>query len=257
LKVNGTLNEPVLFRGDRLESYYDSDFAQWSGIWINEGTDVTINYAIITNAINGVQINPLFSEDGISVVPNSLKIENTIIKNTKNCGVWAMFLNVEMTNCVVTNNGSCSLLLEGGNFTMKHLTIGNYYQPDRKNPACYVSNKLSVFKDETLWDTKADFTNCIITGKMETEVVVNKVKSTDFEVQFQNCLVKAKKDPVYFTDCLHNDDPQFTDKEKLDFILLPTSPAIGKGKPDIGVPYDILGNSRGNKPDVGAYQLGR
>jgi len=256
LEVKGTLDEPVLLRGDRLEKWFDTDCTQWSGIWINEGTEVNINNAIITNAVTGVQVNPLITDGSITITPNSCtKIENTIIKNTSDCGVWAMFLNVEMTNCVITNNGSCSVLLEGGNHTLKHLTIGNYNQLERKNPACFVSNKLSAFQNDTFWETKADFINCIITGKNENEVAFYQDKKTDFKVEFQNCLVKAKKDSAYFnTACLHFDDPKFTDKDKLDFKLLPASPAIGKGKPNIGVDFDILGNPRGAQPDMGAYQ---
>jgi hypothetical protein len=68
-------------------------------------------------------------------------------------------------------------------------------------------------------------------------------------------LVKAKENSTYFFDCLRNEDPIFTDKDKLDFTLQATSPALGKGKPDIGVLFDILGKPRGDTPDMGAYQL--
>jgi hypothetical protein len=258
LEVNGTLEEPVLFRGDRLEKLFDKDYAQWSGIWINEGTEVDINNAIITNANTGVQINPFISDGPIIVTTNSyVKIENTIIKNTQQQGVWSMFLNLEMTNCVIANNGASSLQLEGGNYKMKHITVGNYYaatskELERKGSACYVSNKVSAFKAE--WETKADFFNCIIYGKLENEVENNKVQGKDFEVKYENCLVKAINSSEYFKDCLRNEDPMFTDIEILDFKLLPNSPAIGKGKPNIDVPFDILGNPRGDKPDIGAYQ---
>jgi len=70
-------------------------------------------------------------------------------------------------------------------------------------------------------------------------------------------LVKSKNNADFFIECLHNEDPLFTDKSKLDFTLLPASPAIGKGRPNIGVNEDILGNSRGNPPDIGAYQFKR
>jgi hypothetical protein len=253
---NGTLNEPVLFRGDRLESWFDSDFAQWSRIWINEGAEVTINNAIITNAFVGIQVEPLPYNNGeINVTSNVIKINNTIIKNTKNCGVLSRFLNIDMTNCVIVNNGASSLQLEGGTYNMKHLTIASY-QTDRKVPACYVSNKVSIY-DVDPQETKADFINCIIYGNNETEVEVNKVQGADLNATFQNCLVRAKENSTYFIDCLRNEDPKFVDAKKLDFKLQPSSPAIGRGMPNIGVSEDILGNPRGNLPDIGAYQFGR
>ena len=258
LKVNGTLEEPVLFRGDRLESWFNEDYAQWNRIWINEGAEVNINYAIITNAFVGVQIEPLLTSNIINVTDNTVKIENTIIKNTKNSGVISRFLNVDMTNCVVVNNGGYSLLLEGGKFTMKHLTVANYFmQAERKTPTCFISNKVLSIQDVAFpaIETKADFINCIITGRNDTEVEVKKEAGAELTAVFQNCLVKSKNNADFFSECLLNKDPLFTNKDKLDFTLLPTSPAIGKGKPNIGVDKDILGNSRGSAPDIGAYQI--
>jgi hypothetical protein len=258
LEVKGTKDEPVLFRGDRLEKWFDTDYNQWSRIWINEGAEVTIDNAIITNAFVGVQVEALpYANGNINITPNIVKINNTIIKNTQDCGVLSRFLNIDMTNCVVANNGVSSLQLEGGNYTMKHLTIGNYFmQKERKKSACYVSNFVADYNNKP-WDVKADFTNCIIYGKNDTEVDVKKAEKAELEVIFENCLVKAKNDAAYFNACLRNEDPKFTDKDKLDFSLQSGSPAIGKGKPNIGVSEDILGNPRGDKPDIGAYQFGR
>jgi hypothetical protein len=271
LEVNGTLAEPVLFRGDRLEKWFDEDYNQWNRILINEGANVNINYAIITNAFIGVEVDPFPNDNGITITPNSLvKIENTIIKNTKNSGVLSRFLNLEMTNCLIINNGGCGLQLECGQYTMKHLTVANYFwQSARKVPACYVSNKISDAAYEAILpqDTKADFFNCIIygnysdkNGKAESEVAVYKDKTAELKVTFRNCLVKAKEEATYFENCLWKEDPLFTDKDKKDsdkrdFTLQSDSPAIGKGDPNTIVPLDLLGNPRNNPPDIGAYQF--
>ncbi|MCL2168372.1 MAG: hypothetical protein FWH59_04520 [Lentimicrobiaceae bacterium] len=259
LDVNGAIDAPVLFRGDRLESWFDDDYAQWSRVWINEGVDATITNAIITNAFVGVQVEPLpTNNNDINVTQNVVTIDKTIIKNTKNCGVLSRFLNVEMTNCVIANNGASGLQLEGGNYILKHLTLANYFkQTERKAPACYVSNKVSLY-DDTPWDVKADFVNCIIYGRLETEAGVSKVQDAELEVSFQNCLLKAKDPSSYFKDCLLNKDPKFTDIDRLDFKLLQGSPAIGCGIPNIlEIDEDILGNPRGDKPDIGAFQYER
>jgi len=272
LNANGTLEEPVLFRGDLLEKQFDEDYNQWNRILINEGANANINYAIISNAFIGVQVDPLPDKDGITITPNSLvKIENTIIKNTKQSGVLSRFLNLEMTNCLIINNGGCGLQLECGQYTMKHLTIANYFkQNTRKTPACYVSNKISdaAYKDIPPQDTKVDFQNCIIYGnykkeeKIESEIVVHKEDKAELKAKFKNCLMQIKNGTSYPEDCVfegceRNKDPKFTDINKFDFKLLPESPAIGIGLPNIGVPFDILGNPRGDKPDLGAYQFVR
>jgi len=259
LEINGTLEEPVLLRGDRLEKWFDEDYAQWHKIWINEGVDANINYAVITNAFIGIHVDPLVTDNSITVTPNVVKIENTIIKNTHSSGVLSRLLNVDMTNCLITNNGGASLQLEGGDYNIKHVTVANFFKAERKNPACYVSNKISdpLFSALPPIDTKADFVNCIIFGRVETEVYVNKDNGAKLEASFQNCLVKAKDHSSNFIDCIRNEDPKFVDVSKLNFQLQPGSPAIGKGKSNVGVLSDILGIPRGDKPDIGAYQSGR
>ena len=258
LEVGDNLGEPVLFRNDRLELAYD---ALWDRIMINEGADVTIQNAIITDATVGIQVESL-PDKTLQVESNVVKIENTIIKNIQISGVISRFLNVEMTNCVISNTGDASMILEGGNYKMKHITIANYsMQKERKNPACYVSNRSSIYIDENTkplpYDVKAEFVNCIIYGKIENEVYIDKDDRAECEVEFQNCLLKAKDNSSYFNTCWRNEDPKFADKDKQDYNLLSGSPAIGKGKVLNDVPLDILGNPRGNKPDLGAYQFVR
>jgi len=257
LEVKGTKEEPVLFRGDRLESWYEKDYAQWNRIWINEGATVTIDNAIITNAFIGIQVEALPYSNGHIILPqnSSVKIDNTIIKNTKNCGVLSRFLNIEMTNCVIANNGASSLQLEGGQYKMKHLTVVNHFmQAERKVPACYVSNVVSVYDDLPM-DIEAEFINCIITGKNETEAeIIKKGDKSSLSASFQNCLLKAKNGSEYFKDCLRNEDPKFEEQDKLDFRLKSGSPAIGKGKPISEVDKDILGTTRKSPPDIGAYE---
>jgi len=134
--------------------------------------------------------------------------------------------------------------------------VGNYFtQAERKVPACYVSNSISGY-DNVLCETKADFTNCIIYGNRGTEVEVNKKQEANLNASFQNCLIKSAASG-YFVDCMLNTDPKFTNVAKQDYRLLSESPAIGKGKPNIGVDKDILGNLRTNPPDIGAYQFTR
>jgi hypothetical protein len=183
-----------------------------------------------------------------------------LIQNTKHCGVLSRFLNIEMTNCVISNNGASSLQLEGGNYTLKHVTVGNYFsQADRKAPACYVSNIVSGY-DNMFYETTAKFTNCILYGNnKEAEIEVNEKQGTPLAVSFENCIVKVKdkENAKYFTACVRNEDPKFRDVGKQSYRLSIESPAISKGKADIGIFEDISGNQRTNPPDIGAYQYER
>lgn len=52
-------------------------------------------------------------------------------------------------------------------------------------------------------------------------------------------------------------DPGFTAPYQSDFTLLPGSPCLDSGSPDIGVDMDIVGTTRpqGNGPDMGCYEM--
>ena len=261
IEVNGTTEQPVLFRGDRKEAWFDTDYSQWDRIWINEGTaDNIINNAIVTNSFIGIQVEALSENLG-----NKTIITNSIIHNTANAGILAKASNIEVTNCQISNNGSYSLQLEIGNFELKHLTIANYFsQSARENPALYISNfyKESIANGDGTYtsvtyvgNTTSSMVNSIITGILTNEISTGIDEAAILEWQLENCLIKTDYTSANFINCIRNSSPLFTDYSEQDFTLQSTSPAINAGKPGIGVDYDILGNPRDGNPDIGAYEF--
>lgn len=250
IQVNGTPDEPVNFRGDRLESWYDSDFAQWSRIWINEGhSENRISNARISNAQVGVQIEPL-----TTYTRNKTTIENSIIKNCRFSGVIARYANLEMNNCQVSNCGDYCLDLEVGTFEMKHLTIANYFtQSQRERPALFVSDTCYTLYGG--YETKANFYNTIIYGDLNNELVENKHEHYGSEYNFYNCLIRTTENSDSFHDCILNQDPDFVSTQAMyDFQLNMNSPAIDAGLGGIGITTDLFGNPRDGQPDLGAYE---
>lgn len=259
IHVNGTREQPVIFRGDRLEARYDADCNQWDRIWILEGNEEnTINHAIISNAFVGLQIEPWGGFDEITVTGNLTSINNTIIKSTLNSGIIARYSNVEATNCVIANNGSCGLQLEGGEYNFKHVTVGNYYSgtPARKNPALYLSNTSQLYKIPM--ETDASFTNCIIYGNVSSgeEISIAQDDAVFFNYNFENCLIKSSLTGERFINC-HTGSPEFVNPSQNDYHLRALSYAINRGKSNIGIAYDLDGNPRRTIPDIGAYEFQR
>ncbi|GAJ20044.1 unnamed protein product, partial [marine sediment metagenome] len=73
LMVSGTLEEPVTFQGDRLESMYEYIPGQWGGMYfINGSQNNKIDYAEIKNAVTGIHLGNLYSEDA----PPTLELSN-------------------------------------------------------------------------------------------------------------------------------------------------------------------------------------
>ncbi len=255
INVNGTADEPVVFKGDRTQAWYDTDYSQWDRILINEGqTENTINYAIITNSYIGIQFVPW-----VEPTYNNNKITNCVIQNTAGSGILARASKMEMANCQISNNGVCGLQLETGLYDLKHTTIANYFsQSVRKNPAVFLANSYIEQGSGTTFigDIYTRFTNCIIYGSLEDELTMKKFsdESLMFDHRFENCIIKGKSDSQYFIDCKRNTDPLFTDKSKQDFSLQSSSPAIDAGKAGLGIMYDIAGNQRDAAPDIGAYE---
>jgi hypothetical protein len=261
IEVNGTTEQPVIFRGDRKEAWFDTDYSQWDRIWINEGTeDNIINNAIVTNSFVGIQVEALSENLG-----NKTIITNSIIHNTENAGILAKASNLEVTNCQISNNGSYSLQLEIGNFELKHLTIANYFsQSAREDPALYISNfykNLVANGDGTysyvtyVGNTATSVVNSIITGILTNEISTAINESGTLDWQLENCLIKTDYTSANFVNCLRNVWPQYTDYSEQDFTLQSNSPAINAGKSGIGVDYDLLGNPRDGNPDIGAYEF--
>lgn len=260
IEVNGTVEEPVIFRGDRKEEWFNTDYSQWDRIWINEGTeDNIIKNAIVTNSFVGIQVEALIENLG-----NKTIITNSIIHNTANTGILARASNLEITNCQISNNGEFSLQLEIGNFELKHLTIANYFsQTAREKTALYISNfyKALVSNGDGTYsyvtytgNTTSSMVNSIVTGILTNEISTGYNESSTFNWQLENCLIKTDYTSVNFINCLRNVAPKFTDYQEQDFTLQATSPAIDAGKSGIGVDYDILGNFRNGVPDIGAYE---
>src|SRR6185437_2708900 len=117
LVVNGTLivqgvkSHPVVFAGDRLESYYNNVPGQWTGIIFGkQSASNTINWAIIKNAIDGIQIDPHTISD---TIPHLL-ISNSTIENMQDEAVKAVSANLYAYNCLLTNTASYIFSGDGG-----------------------------------------------------------------------------------------------------------------------------------------------
>lgn len=256
--VNGTPDQPVYIGGDKLDPFYNTDYAQWDRIWINEGTeDNIINNAVITNANIGLQVAALDEFLG-----NKTIVNNTIIHNNKSTGVLGWAANLEMNNCQVSNNGDYSMLLQVGDFKLNHVTVGNYFsQSERKNPALVFSNYYKTVQANAdgeyenvyvMGNSTLTCNNSIIYGYNSREFAVSSLQDVAIDYTFKNCLVKTDALDGHFINCF-NKDPKFVADFGQNYNLKEDSPAIDAGF-DMGISTDLLGRQRNGAPDLGAYE---
>ena len=261
LQVKGTIENPVTFQGDRLESSYDELPGQWDRIWLMEstpGTDHLIENAVIKNGYIGLQ-----TESFIHYANNLVKLHNVIIENMSRSGILSRIYNIEASNTVLANcGGLCLEVYGGGYFNFKQSTIGNFWPYSaRNNPAVYINNYLlDSLENPIPYGLNFTLTNSIVYGSNKDEFETDMVGGADSLYILSHSLVRSTRkmeDGVNYEAILRNEDPLFKDVTVNDYRLDTLSPAIDYGDPAIAaeVPYDLLNNLRLNHPDAGAYQF--
>ena len=268
LKINGTKDEPVILEGDRLEPSYDNIAGQWQGIYLFPlSIDNEVNWAVIKNARLGIQADTLNSS--VSSNP-TLTIRNSMIYNCSSIGISGRGSWIEGSNCVFVNCGDyCGAFSLGGKYSFKHCTFGNY-SPNGIDKAAVVLNNWFEDNNRNIIPRDletADFTNCIIYGAQENELLLSKIDEATFNHHFKNCLIKVNTNDVdtespNFVNCAVNENPDFKDIYFHDFNLNENSSAINLGDVSevnsdlINLEFDLNNTSRTNdgKPDAGAYE---
>ncbi len=273
LKVNGELNNKVIFEGDRLEPNFSDVAGQWGTIWLREGSiHNEINHAVIKNSTIGLLVD---AYNGTDV---TLNISNTEIYNSSNFGILGRQTAIEGENLVIANAGQALLACTiGGAYNFKHSTFANYWNTSFRNfPAVLVNNfftTLDANNNEIVVTNdleEANFTNCIIDGNQSIEFVLDKVEGTIFNFNILSSMLKFDtnntailSNPLYdfsnesiYQNVILNGVPNFKDRNSNNLIIGQNSDAIGNADINAAllVPFDILGVSRSTAPDIGAYQ---
>jgi len=273
--IGGLSNDPelleneIIFEGDRLEPSFSDVPGQWAAIWLTEGsTDHIFDHVTIKNSTVGILMD---SNDGGS--EPTLTLKNTQIYNSANVGVLARTGFIDGENLVINNSGQASLNLSlGGRYNFRHSTFANYWQNGfRQFPSVLIENNLEA--GETLFVAdliEANFSNCIIYGNENIELLFNRVEEAAFNYKFDNCLIRFNdfnnrfsENALYdfdnterFENILLNEIPEFLNAEANELIISNDSPANTAGNISTAsqVPFDILGVNRTQNPDLGAYQ---
>ncbi|MEQ8909287.1 MAG: hypothetical protein RIC95_08845 [Vicingaceae bacterium] len=264
IRVNGTKEEPVIFRGDRLEMAYEDVPGQWDRIWINEGGIHSINYAVIKNAFIGIQAEILPLEPK---VPNwNISITNTKILNCSGIGLLSSFYNVDAKNLLVGNCGQYNAVLRGaGEFDFTHCTFGNYFDDEeRETPCFFVQNSFAFSGNQLVTSNpEVNIKNSIIYGDKDDELQIDVINNGEILFDVENSILKTQlstADNSKFKNIVKNPPDQiFTDPRAGDFRIYETSFARNQGNITFGnqVPLDLDGNSRTSdgQPDLGVYEF--
>ena len=159
--------------------------------------------------------------------------------------------NVLVDNCIELNVGN----IGGGNYTFRHCTFANYgINFIRETPSFYISDNIVLDDNSSITeDINVVLQNSIIDGNMDDEIFFNLSGETNAIFVFNNSLIKTTFDELDTLDNIINEDPEFIDPARYDYRLDTLSPAKDNGL-QIGVEFDLDGNSRDELPDLGTYE---
>lgn len=156
LRLEGTLEQPVSFIGDRTDKIFDNLYyrdmsAQWGGISIMPGShDNLFQYAVIKGMTSGICLSQesastrfleenvgseffpedpkrfAYGPDFLSDVDQQLIIRNSLIMNSDSSLISASNSNMIIENSCLMNSAGALLELAGGAYDITHCTLANY-----------------------------------------------------------------------------------------------------------------------------------
>ena len=270
LVVEGKKDEEVVFQGDRKEDALDERPGQWDRIWINEGGESSIRYAIIKNGYVGLQVETTPFDQNATISQKKLILQKTIIKNMVGVGLISRNFIIEAENCLIYEIGNQDLAINGGgDYSFKHCTFANYWSGgNRQQSLLFVNNTYRDINGEIVnKDLKARFDNCIFYGNKDEEVELDS-SAAIYDLVFNSCILKTEIDlathGIRYVNCITNpsngfSSPVFTSPGDFKFELYNGSTAHDKG--DVNVPSsmkesdDLKEDARDSKPDLGCYEV--
>ncbi len=288
IDAQGTLEEPVVLRGDRTDHIfdylpYDRLPGRWQGVILAaESTDNKLNYVDLHGATYGIVCEaPSVAEALTEASPMKLTLTNSVITNIKGDGLAITDCRAEVSNTEISNTlGHCVNLL-GGYSVFTHCTLAQFYPLDaNRGDALHIANVSDgVYHPLYL----GDFVNTVITGYADdvvmgewadASVLPTDVSEGEAEYHFLYCFL-ATEIPTgdefegRFVGCVY-DDPEGEYAHEKNFKLLDTHALLYDFMPQsyssickianpaysVKWPTDRSGHDRiaDSTPDAGCYE---
>ena len=195
LICQGTAEKNITLRGDRLDDIiknvpYDRMPGRWQGIHFHGGSyDNIIEYTDLHSGNNAVVC------DSSDVNRRKLTINSSTIHNCDGYGVYADNSNVYVANTQITNAYNGCVVVHGGEMSLIHNTIVQfYYLNNKNNPTAALS--FSNHFEEHVWPLiNLEVKNCIVTGYFD-EVKIEKKDSVTFNYSFYNSVLRTDSTKV-------------------------------------------------------------
>ncbi len=263
IRIEGSLEKPVIFRSDRLESAFATLPGQWGGIRLGPNSK--------GNVFEHVQIyNPIV---GVLVDSNAtLDIRYAKIAYTSGSALSSYAGDIRADNVLMFDNVRNGVQLAlGGTHRFRYCTIANFGNTSEAVLASNIFCLDPLCSEAYLNTLSAEFINCIVTGNQKDEITLvdgSGGVAGAFNYQFTNSLVRIEdlldedQWPDFLSNCLSciqytSSDKLFIDLNEGDFHLDSLAVVRNKALPLNDVLYDLDGVLRNPvNPDIGCYEFG-
>ncbi|MBQ8098025.1 MAG: hypothetical protein IJ244_00690 [Bacteroidaceae bacterium] len=272
LVAQGSLQRPIVFRGDRTDLMfasqpYDRVPGQWQGIRFSSSSyDNHMNYCDVHSGTFGLRL------DSSSVEREKLRLENSVVHNMSGDCITAFSSRLFVGNSQISNAGGNCITLYGGDTEFIHCTVAGFCPfYVMRGAALIYSNE---YHNQPYPIHRLSVRNCIVTGYSEDEIFGN--QSADFpqaafNYYYQNsllCTTPVSDDPLIVGClwdnakdlCREKNFPAFNLDELIySFSLVSTSRAIGGADAQLSsiyYPFDRQGHPRlsDGMADMGCYE---
>ncbi|WP_375579575.1 choice-of-anchor Q domain-containing protein [Marivirga tractuosa] len=252
LQAEGNLENPIIFTNDRLDEPFASSPGQWGGIvFLENSKDNYLKHTTIKNALFGLNLN-IFNPDN----DPDVTLENCFVGNMAISSVISLNSDFAAVNSVFYNTASGTVSHTGGGSAYyTHCTIANYLNTNRENPAAFFSDSaLDNNENEIIAPMEVQLLNTIIYGRITDEIQFFEQVGGNLNFSFSHNLFKSTIEVLSENNSIRNQDPAFVEVNDEDFNLLESSPVIDAGL-STQFNFDIKGNTRDDKPDIGAFEF--
>ena len=273
LLSNGTLSQPVVLRGERMDQMfegqpYDRISGQWQGILISPNSfGNTLNYTDIHAGSYGILLQPTENAG-----TTKLTLLNSVLHNvTGNC-LQSTGARIVCANSQISNAGQHCVSICGGDASFYFCTLAQFYPfSGLRGTALIFTN----YSGATAWPLQnIGFQSCLITGYSDDEIEGSPGKnfpSVPFNYSFLNCLLNtveinddaAVQNNAWDTDKDTRREKNFSgwDLDKLLYSFQPIAKSRAAGIADATLagtlyPADRSGISRlsDGRADAGCYE---
>lgn len=274
IRASGTLEQPIIFRGDRLDDMlpgrlaYDQTPGQWDGIRFHPGSyNNLFEHVIVRSGKSGITCLPSTTEQPKIIFRGSQ------VTNMSGNLLFAENCHIEAANTEFSNAGDSLVALSGGKYRFTHCTIANFMTTIKSRStqkAVIIRNNKPADGKQPYPIEQAYFENCIIDGNFTRKTGEVQVEtSEDFDYRFLNCYLKQEDKLKNSVNCLFGESLAYRmkggeeNRYMYDFRLATDkdgkSAAIGKADIETArlYPQDRYGVVRISDtilPDIGAYQ---